>query len=76
MTRKSIPMNVYTHNGFTGRWPVPTAAVVVAKDKRHAVRLLQSKLKTQDLEQKISAKDFTLVSADTADVIILSGGDY
>ena len=71
-------MNVYTHNSFIGKWAksIPTAAVVVAKNKRHAVRLLKSKLKEQDLEQKISAKDFTLVPADIANVIILSDGDY
>lgn len=69
-------MNVYTHNQFTGLYPVPTAAIVIAKDKRQAILLLQAELADISLAQKILAKDLHLVSTEEKGVIILSNGDY
>ena len=69
-------MNVYTCNEFEGHWPVGTAAIVVANDKRQAVRLLKAELKKSGLEQEISAKKLHLVSTVTPTVIVLRDGEY
>ena len=69
-------VNVYTCNEFKGHWPVGAAAVVVAKDKPQAVRLLKAELKRSGLEQDISAKKLNLVSTAVPTVIMLHDGDY
>ena len=69
-------MNIYTSTDFKGHWPVGVAAVVIAKDKRQAVRLLKASLKEVGLEQEIFAKNLDLISADDPKAILLCDGTY
>ncbi len=69
-------MNIYTSTDFRGHWPVGVAAIIVAKDKRQGVRLLEADLKKRGLEQKVSAKDLVLISTDLPQVLVLNDGEY
>ena len=69
-------MKVYTHNSFTGHWPVGTAAVVVAEDRDMAVTLLEGKLKDIGLPQKINRDDLMVISIAHPVAVILRDGDY
>lgn len=69
-------MNVYTNNQFEGRWPVGTAAVVVADSKEQAAKILEAVLKTMRLEQKVKPDHMTQVDLNSHDCIILNDGDY
>lgn len=65
---------VYYSNDFKGRWPVGTAALVVANDEAEARTLLQAELDKKGLPQS----EFTLkrVSRAEVGVTILADGDY
>ncbi len=63
-------MKVFTCDQFTGFYPVGTAAVVVAHDKKEARKKLEGELTYLGLEQKVPLKDIKTI--DTA----LPGGDY
>lgn len=69
-------MNVYTHNQFEGRYPVGTAAVVVAKNAQDAAILLENKLVSIGLKQTIKPADLKEVNVKVPDCIILQDGDY
>lgn len=69
-------MNVYTHNGFNGHWPVPTAAVVVANSREEAAQLLGAALESRGLGQKIDKDDFVQVEVGASAAVILSDGEY
>lgn len=42
-------MKVFSITGFNGHYPIGTAAIVVAKDERHACQLLSAELADQGL---------------------------
>ena len=68
--------------GFTGHWPVPTAAVMFAGSRACAVNALNRALKKQGLPGKVVAADLEPLGIETetfmrdAQVVILSNGDY
>ena len=72
-------MRIYYSDSFVGHNPIGTAAVIVAKDKGHARRLLEKELKNYDLELEgfLDCK-VTLEEIDPtkAQAIVLSDGDY
>lgn len=69
-------MNVYTHTGFTGHWPVPTAAVVVANSREEAAQLLSAALQDRGLAQEIDKANFDQVEVGASAAIVLSDGEY
>lgn len=66
-------MAVFTNNTFKGRWPVPTAAVVIADSAGEAALILEDMLRSIGLEQKIEAQEMDELKDCVA---ILSDGDY
>ncbi len=76
-------MRVYTCKELLGRWPVGTAAVVVANDRGHAKSLLEAKAKehgllgTTDLKgTPLKLDDFIEVNITSANAVLLLDGDY
>lgn len=68
-------MKVFVVVGFKGKWPVGTAAVVVAKDATAARKLVDVELRKRGLPPLAGDK---LVELDTrkAGATILLDGDY
>ena len=68
-------MNVYYTTDFEGHWPVGTSAVIVAKDKRQASKMLLKHLTSVGLVQK---EEITIEKLDIKIplVIVLQDGDY
>lgn len=66
-------MAVFTNNTFKGRWPVPTAAVVIADSRGEAAILLEDMLRSIGLEQRVEPQEMDEM---TSGVAILSDGDY
>lgn len=66
-------MNCYTHNDFRGRWPVGTAAVVMAETPELAATALEVELTSCGLKQDINPEDMQLLEQG---VRILCDGDY
>ncbi len=65
-------MGVWTCNDFTGHWPVGTAAVVVAKNRDEAERLLAAELTARGL-----GGAFNLEPLPSGPYVrILADGDY
>jgi hypothetical protein len=69
-------LNVYTHTGFHGHWPVGTSAVVVAENEFEAARLLEEALIKHSLPQRIDPTDFSFVLTDKPAAHVLTDGDY
>jgi hypothetical protein len=69
-------MKVWTCVGFTGYWPVGTAAVVVAKDREQAKALLEVALRGKGLEQEIPLEDIRELDVSTVGCWILLDGNY
>ena len=72
-------MKIYCTTDFEGHWPVGTSAVIVAKDKGHAHRLLEKELKKHGLELEgfCGCKvTFDEVDPTVAKAIVLQEGDY
>ena len=71
-------MKVFTHTGFRGYYPVGTSAVIVARDRGHAKRLLlaalpdELKAENQDLDISL----FEEVDTSKPNAVILQDGDY
>lgn len=67
-------MKVFVCSDHAGHWPVPTASVIVAPNKKEAKELLKAKLD----EKELSTNWFTLRELDTTEeqVEMLSDGDY
>lgn len=68
-------MNVYTCVGFEGRWPVGTAAVVVASTEAEACTLLSSALVEHGLKKQLEF-DIYKLDLTTAKAYILNDGEY
>jgi len=69
-------MKVFTNSEFTGHWPVGTAAVIIAKDKYDAARILSNELFDFGLEQQIGIDNMIEVDVTEEKAIILRDGDY
>jgi hypothetical protein len=69
-------MNVYTCKGFTGHYPVGTAAVVIAANRMRAVQALETALATHGLAQTINPDDLVLLDLTHQQVIVLNDGNY
>lgn len=69
-------MRVWACISFKGHWPVGTAAVVVAKNKRQAQRVLEKKLTEVHLSQKVPLGDIFEVDLDSPHALILRDGNY
>ena len=75
-------MKVFTCTKFEGHrfWPAGTSAVIVARDRRHARRLMNIKAHEQGLpiHQGIPLEldDFEEVDLTKEQAIILQDGDY
>ena len=71
------PLRVYTCTDHDGHWPVGVASVIVARDKRHARRLLNKALAKDGLAG-FGELSYTLQALDlgTAAATILNNGNY
>lgn len=70
-------MRVYTCTDFTGHYPVGTAAVVIAPNRKRAVELLEKELKNIGLEQKVNPLSLIVLSIRAGKTcIVLRNGDY
>ncbi len=67
-------MKVFVSTDFKGHYPVGTAAIIVAKDKRSARNLLKAALE----EDGLPTDDFSLREIDVTQprAEILNDGDY
>ena len=68
-------MNIYTHTKFTGHYPVGVAALVKARDRKHAITLLNDELKRRSLPGDAELDDLVEVDAKFG-VLILCNGNY
>ena len=69
-------MNVYSCTAFTGHWPVPTAAVVVANTKEEAATMLEGVLAMGGLTQSVEPESMKIVDPSAPHVELLSDGQY
>ncbi len=65
---------IFTSTDFTGHYPVPVAAVVVADSEEEARQLLNDALRTRGLPGDVGAVQ--LVEDKPRNVIVLSDGEY
>lgn len=69
-------MKVFTCNNFTGRWPVGTAAVIVAEDEDTGLEILLEALDGCGLPQKEGSLVLKEIAADVPGAVILCDGNY
>lgn len=69
-------MKVWTNTEFTGRYPVGTAAVVVAATAEDAARFLNSALAERGLGSSAKAEQFVRLITSKEAVVILNDGNY
>lgn len=71
-------MKVYTYTGFTGHWPMGTAAIIVAPSKAEALAQLRKALDEAGLKQKYDLSEDKLVRHYTTkrSATILLDGNY
>lgn len=68
-------MNVYTTRDFVGHNPIGQVAMVVARDRGHAARLLRKKLEESGLTL-LEGAVFKKVHTDVAEAHVLHDGQY
>lgn len=69
-------MKTYTCKGFSGHYPVGTAAVVRADSPEHAAQLLNAQLAAAGLEPDTEPSNMKEFVEYKAHVLILCDGDY
>ena len=75
-------MKVYVTTDFEGHFPTGTAAVITARDKRHATNLLKKEVEKCGLEFKIVQGDkfgrpqLIEINQDESNAIVLQDGNY
>ena len=69
-------MKIYYNNGFKGRWPVGTSAIVVASNAIRAATILEIELTECGLEQEVFPNDMIEIRTRNEDVLILQDGEY
>jgi len=73
-----MALKIYVNREFVGHWPVGTSAVIAARDRGHAKRLLLATLpielaqKNRDLE----LDTFEQFDSEIAKAVVLQDGDY
>ncbi len=73
---RSVMMKVWTNNKFHGRYPVGTAAVVVADTAGQAAELLAAELKQTGLLVTVTEDQFEQLPTDRNSVRVLCDGNY
>lgn len=69
-----LRLKTFKCTNFKGYWPVGTAAIIVARNERHAFELLEAKLFTIGLEMgEVILKE---IDTNKAEVHILIDGNY
>ena len=69
-------MKVYYCKSFTGRYPVGTAAIILANNIVEAKKLLEIELTNHGLEQEISYSQIMEIDRSRPQALILNDGDY
>lgn len=69
-------MNVWINTVFEGRYPVGTAAVVVARTRKAAADLLNDELRAHDIPPRATPDQFVRLRTDRAHALVLCDGDY
>lgn len=69
-------LHVYTCTDFKGRWPVGTAAIMVAYDAQDAADRLNIELKRLDLPGTVQWQDVKRIDLFGPSVHILLDGEY
>lgn len=69
-------LKVFTNTEFEGMYPVGTAAVIIAKDKHDAARLLSDQLSDAGMESNVGIEHMIEVNISESKAIILCNGDY
>ncbi len=76
---QTTTMKIYTCNKFTGVWPVGTAAVVAANNRKTAAAALNESAKADGLKgdaQPEDMEEFEIPTNTKPSVRILCNGDY
>lgn len=68
--------NVFVCTGFTGHWPIGTAAVVVAWTSEEAAELLNTELRHLGLIGDATPDVMAEISVFTKRAFVLCDGDY
>lgn len=68
-------LKVYTCKTFSGKRPVPTAAVIVAESKEEAAILLNERI-SEWTKNKVGPSEIEEFLHKTKKVVILSDGEY
>lgn len=68
-------LKLYTCKEFDGHWPVGSAAVVIAQSKNEAADMLEAKLESIGLKQRIDAGTMIEVLM-MKQAIVLCDGNY
>ena len=72
----SITRYVWRNDTFEGRYPVGTAALVIAKTQGRATYLLNAELRRRGLPGDVKPEEMVLTLPDEEQVIILNEGVY
>lgn len=67
---------IFTCTNFEGFYPTGTAAIVSAKTREDAARILQNSLDEYGLNQKIETHQMILFDDSFGEVCIMCDGDY
>jgi hypothetical protein len=76
MSDKTLTLRVWTCTTFGGRYPVPTAALVVAPDSEDAARILNRELERIGLKPDVEACNMKPQPLLYGWVDMLSDGEY
>lgn len=74
--KEASTMNVYTIADFEGHTPAGSAAVVIARDKGHARRLLNADLEQRGLPELGAHETFDKLDLNVARSLVLNDGIY
>jgi hypothetical protein len=69
-------MNVYACTGFNGFYPVGTAAIIMARGRKEAAKLLSAELIKIGLDGDVTEEEMCLIDTEHLGVYILLDGDY
>jgi hypothetical protein len=69
-------LKVFTNIAFEGHYPVGVAAIIIAKDKHDAARLLSNALFDAHLDPNVTEENMIEVNSDEEQALILCDGNY
>lgn len=67
-------MKIFYNNTFSGHYPVPTAAVIIAENKQRAIKLLNGELVRHGLPADV--RSVVEISTACERAVIIQDGDY